>query len=78
MTCPTAVWQRDWLGLRPLFSNRVNGRRVDNVLRAAHIGVDAFRRIVLGRGYLFERRGMDDVVHLVKGAAQTLLIAHVA
>src|SRR5262245_14213659 len=51
---------------------------VDDVLRPEHIGLDRLERVVLARGNLLHRGGVEDDVHPVHGALEALAIAHVA
>jgi hypothetical protein len=51
---------------------------VDDVLRAADVGLDVLERVVLGRVDLLEGGGVDDVVDVVERAIQTGPIADVA
>ena len=52
--------------------------RIDDVLRADHVGLDAFDWIVFGGRNLLERGGMHDDIDARKRAVQTLAITDVA
>ena len=47
----------------------VRQRRVDDVLRAMDVGLDALQRVVFGRRHLLERRGVDHEVDAVASPA---------
>ena len=53
-------------------------RRINDILRAVHIGLDRLVWIVLTRWHLFERRGVNHIIDALKRAFHALIIAHIA
>src|ERR1022692_205236 len=53
-------------------------RSFDDVLRAVDVGLDGFDGVRLARGYLLQRRRVDDHIDSHHGTPQAVQIAHVA
>ena len=49
-----------------------------DVLGADDVRLDGLERVVLARGHLLERGGVDDHVDAARGDAQAVAVAHVA
>ena len=54
------------------------GRHIDDILRPADIGANAFCGVIFRRGHLLKGGGMDDVIHAAKGAVETFLVTDIA
>jgi len=50
---------------------------IDDILRAEDIGLDGLKRVVLGRGHLLERRGVNDSVDSLHRALKASGVPHV-